>query len=46
MEKTDHIWFNGDLIPWEKGQVHLLTHTLHHGLGVFEGIRCYNTPKP
>ncbi len=45
MEKADYIWFNGDLIPWDKGQVHLLTHTLHYGLGVFEGIRCYNTSE-
>ena len=45
MIKADYIWFNGDLIPWDKGQVHLLTHTLHYGLGVFEGIRCYNTLK-
>jgi branched-chain amino acid aminotransferase len=36
---------NGDFIPWEKANVHVLTHTLHYGLGVFEGIRCYKTPK-
>lgn len=45
MIKADYIWFNGELIPWDKAQVHVLTHTLHYGLGVFEGIRCYNTPK-
>ncbi len=45
MEKAKYIWFNGELIPWDEGHVHLLTHTLHYGLGVFEGIRCYNTPK-
>jgi branched-chain amino acid aminotransferase len=37
----EKIWLDGQLIDWEDGQVHLLTHTLHYGLGVFEGIRCY-----
>lgn len=41
MQQTDHIWFDGQLVPWEAAQVHVLTHTLHYGLGVFEGIRCY-----
>ncbi|MFI5366861.1 MAG: branched-chain amino acid transaminase [Candidatus Binatia bacterium] len=41
MEKSEHIWFDGRLVPWEAAQVHVLTHTLHYGLGVFEGIRCY-----
>ncbi len=41
MQKTEHIWFDGELVPWEAAQVHVLTHTLHYGLGVFEGIRCY-----
>lgn len=41
MEKTEHIWFDGRMVPWEQAQVHVLTHTLHYGLGVFEGIRCY-----
>ena len=41
VEKTERIWFNGALIPWDAAQVHILTHTLHYGLGVFEGIRCY-----
>jgi branched-chain amino acid aminotransferase len=41
MEKGKKIWLDGKLIPWEKAQVHVLTHTLHYGLGVFEGIRCY-----
>ena len=41
MEKTELIWFDGKLVAWEKAQVHVLTHTLHYGLGVFEGIRCY-----
>jgi branched-chain amino acid aminotransferase len=41
MEKTERIWFDGALVPWEAAQVHVLTHTLHYGLAVFEGIRCY-----
>lgn len=41
VEKSEQIWLDGALVPWEQGQVHLLTHTLHYGLGVFEGIRCY-----
>lgn len=41
MEKSEFIWFDGRLVPWDAAQVHVLTHTLHYGLGVFEGIRCY-----
>ena len=39
------IWLNGEVIDWQDANVHLLTHTLHYGLGVFEGVRAYNTPK-
>ena len=42
---TKFIWMDGKFVPWEKANVHVLTHTLHYGLGVFEGIRCYNTQK-
>jgi branched-chain amino acid aminotransferase len=41
VQKSEQIWFDGRLVPWEAAQVHVLTHTLHYGLGVFEGIRCY-----
>ena len=41
VEKTEQIWLDGELIPWDDAQIHLLTHTLHYGLGAFEGIRCY-----
>ncbi len=41
VDEVDKIWFDGKLIPWEQANVHVLTHTLHYGLGVFEGIRCY-----
>jgi branched-chain amino acid aminotransferase len=40
---TEKIWFNGELIPWEDAKIHVLTHTLHYGMGVFEGIRAYET---
>jgi branched-chain amino acid aminotransferase len=39
----EKIWLDGELVPWDEAQVHILTHTLHYGLGVFEGIRCYRT---
>jgi branched-chain amino acid aminotransferase len=41
IEKVDRIWLDGELVPWEEAKVHILAHTLHYGLGVFEGIRCY-----
>ena len=42
---TPKIWMNGDLVDWDKAQVHVLTHTLHYGTGVFEGIRAYETSQ-
>jgi branched-chain amino acid aminotransferase len=42
---ADLIWANGELVPWEDAKVHVLTHALHYGTGVFEGIRAYETPK-
>ncbi|CAG0971862.1 branched-chain amino acid aminotransferase [Burkholderiales bacterium] len=39
----EKIWLDGSLVPWDEARVHVLTHTLHYGLGVFEGIRCYRT---
>lgn len=41
METTKLIWFDGKLIPWDKAQVHVLTHSLHYGSAIFEGIRAY-----
>ena len=41
MEKGKKIWMDGRLVPWDRANVHILTHTLHYGFGVFEGIRCY-----
>ncbi|HEV8268983.1 MAG TPA: aminotransferase class IV, partial [Thermoanaerobaculia bacterium] len=39
------IWMNGAFVPYEKAAVHFLTPGLHYGIGVFEGIRCYETPE-
>ena len=39
------IWFDGEIIEWRQAKVHVLTHTLHYGLGVFEGVRAYSTPR-
>lgn len=39
------IWLDGELIPWRDAKVHVLTHTLHYGMGVFEGVRAYNSPN-
>jgi branched-chain amino acid aminotransferase len=43
--KTDKIWMDGQFVDWDAAQVHVLTHALHYGSGVFEGIRAYPTPR-
>ena len=45
MEPTELIWQNGEFVAWEDAKVHVLTHGLHYGTGVFEGIRCYETER-
>lgn len=45
IQKTEKIWMDGSFVDWDDAKVHILTHTLHYGLGAFEGIRCYDTPK-
>lgn len=42
-DKSQYIWFNGEIIPWNDAKVHVMSHILHYGSGVFEGIKCYNT---
>ncbi|MEZ8117155.1 branched-chain amino acid transaminase [Vibrio splendidus] len=42
---ADYIWFNGEMVPWAEANVHVLTHAMHYGTSVFEGVRCYDTPK-
>jgi branched-chain amino acid aminotransferase len=42
-DRDGYIWYDGKLVPWREANTHVLTHTLHYGLGVFEGVRCYAT---
>ncbi len=43
--EVDKIWMDGELVPWRDAQIHVLSHALHYGSGVFEGIRAYETPR-
>ncbi len=45
LTETEKIWMNGELVDWADAKIHVGTHGLHYGSGVFEGIRCYDTPK-
>jgi branched-chain amino acid aminotransferase len=45
MQPTEKIWMNGELVNWDDARIHVGAHGLHYGTGVFEGIRCYDTPK-
>ena len=45
IETVDKIWMDGELVAWEDAKIHVLTHTLHYGCGVFEGIRAYETDR-
>lgn len=45
IEPVDKVWMNGKLVAWEDATVHVLTHALHYGSGVFEGVRCYETSQ-
>ncbi|NYF77916.1 branched-chain amino acid transaminase [Granulicella arctica] len=44
LQTTENIWHNGQLIPWDKAQIHVMSHVIHYGSSVFEGIRCYTQP--
>ena len=44
-DRDGYIWMNGELVDWREARVHVLTHTLHYGVGVFEGVRAYATPS-
>jgi len=44
-DRDGHIWYDGKLVPWRKATTHVLTHSLHYGLAVFEGLRAYKTAK-
>ncbi|URJ29827.1 branched-chain amino acid transaminase [Blochmannia endosymbiont of Camponotus sp.] len=45
MNRTNFIWFNGDIIPWQEAKIHVMSHSLHYGSSVFEGMRCYDSYK-
>jgi branched-chain amino acid aminotransferase len=45
VKKTDLIWLNGEFVRWDDAKIHILSHVIHYGSSVFEGIRCYETPK-
>jgi branched-chain amino acid aminotransferase len=45
IQPTANIWRNGDLIPWDSAQIHVMSHVVHYGSSVFEGIRCYTQPE-
>ena len=42
--EVEYIWKNGEMVPWAQATTHVLSHSLHYGSGVFEGIRCYKDP--
>ena len=44
-DRDGWIWYDGKMVPWRDANTHVLTHTLHYGMGVFEGVRCYKTDK-
>jgi branched-chain amino acid aminotransferase len=45
IQKTEKIWHNGKLIPWDSAQIHVMSHVVHYGSSVFEGVRCYAPPS-
>src|SRR6202035_2601477 len=45
IQKTEKIWHNGKLIPWDSAQIHVMSHVIHYGSSVFEGVRCYALPS-
>ena len=44
-DRDGWIWYDGALVPWRSATTHVLTHSLHYGLAVFEGVRVYETPR-
>src|SRR5690606_27188194 len=45
IQKVEKIWMDGELVDWDDAKIHVLTHSLHYGCGVFEGIRAYETDR-
>jgi len=44
-DKSNYIWMNGTIIPWDNATTHIMSHVIHYGSGIFEGIKCYNTER-
>ena len=44
-EQSEYIWYNSEIIPWNQANIHVMSHVIHYGSGVFEGIKCYDTPS-
>ena len=44
-DRDGFIWYDGKMVPWRDATTHVLTHTLHYGMGVFEGVRAYKTGR-
>ena len=44
-DRDGQIWFDGKMVDWRDARIHVLTHSLHYGMGVFEGVRAYRTPS-
>src|SRR5215468_3869045 len=45
IQKTEKIWHNGKMIPWDNATIHVMSHVIHYGSSVFEGVRCYSLPR-
>ncbi len=45
IEKAKYIWMDGEFVPWDEAKIHILSHVVHYGTGVFEGLRCYKTNR-
>ena len=45
IQKTESIWHNGKMVPWDKATIHVMSHVVHYGSSVFEGVRCYHPPS-
>jgi len=43
-DRDGFIWLDGEMVPWREANTHVLTYTLHYGVGCFEGVRAYHTP--
>ncbi|MBI3872674.1 MAG: branched chain amino acid aminotransferase, partial [candidate division Zixibacteria bacterium] len=45
MEKVDKIWMNGEFVDWDDAKIHVLSHVVHYGSSIFEGLRCYRSKR-